>query len=241
VKLNFKKFSQQTAKPAGAARGGDGIAHPLGNADRYMEKSAEPKRRAEIWRVAFYGMGAIAALLAVAVVYLQSQPRLVPYVVEVDKLGQVVPLERAAKYAASNEVLLIAQIASLVRDMRSVSSDADYESAVVIPRIYDFVTGPAREFSNDYFRANSPIVLGKNETVRVTINTVVRESPSSFRVEWTEAKRSPTGQQTGVDHWTGIFSYVLRDDQSNDQPGEDQLIANPLGLYITDISWSRLQ
>ena len=60
-----------------------------------------------------------------------------------------------------------------------------------------------------------------------------RRSPESFRVAWTE-RRYQDGSLADTSRWTAILTVVV-------QPPRDteKLRANPLGIYVNAINWSR--
>ena len=86
---------------------------------------------------------------------------------------------------------------------------------------------------NDYARTNDPFVKLGSTQVSVEISSVIRASPGSFRVAWTE-RRYEGGQLAATERWTAILSIVI------ETPGEaDRLRKNPLGVYVNAINWSK--
>ncbi|WP_413208238.1 VirB8/TrbF family protein, partial [Rhodospirillum sp. A1_3_36] len=67
----------------------------------------------------------------------------------------------------------------------------------------------------------------------VQVTSVVRASDRSFQVAWTE-RVFERGGLKGTERWTAILSITLRSPRS-----VEQLRANPLGLFVTAIDWSR--
>jgi type IV secretion system protein VirB5 len=55
----------------------------------------------------------------------------------------------------------------------------------------------------------------------------------SFRVAWTE-KRYENGQLAGTERWTAILTIVIQTPRD-----AERLRANPLGIYVNAINWSR--
>ena len=65
------------------------------------------------------------------------------------------------------------------------------------------------------------------------ISSVIRASPDSFRVAWVE-RLYEDGQLSGTQRWTAILTIVTQ------LPSDaERLRANPLGIYVNAISWSR--
>ena len=86
---------------------------------------------------------------------------------------------------------------------------------------------------NDFARANDPFTRVGKQQVSVEVSSVIRASPDSFRVAWTE-RQYENGQLSTTQRWTAILTIVI-------QPPRDaeRLRANPLGIYVNAINWSR--
>ena len=67
----------------------------------------------------------------------------------------------------------------------------------------------------------------------VEVSSVIRASPDSFRVAWTE-KHYESGQLAATERWTAILTIAIQPPRD-----ADRLKANPLGIYVNAISWSR--
>src|ERR1700730_18268033 len=76
--------------------------------------------RARNWRLAALGSISVSAILAGGVLWLGSQSKLVPFVVEVDKLGQAVAVQRADRATPADQRIVKAQLAAWIVDVRSV-------------------------------------------------------------------------------------------------------------------------
>lgn len=100
-------------------------------------------------------------------------------------------------------------------------------------RAYDFTTTSGAQALNDYARLNDPFSRIGHEQVEVDIASVIRASPGSFRVAWTE-RHYRDGAFTGTERWTAIVSVVLRTPRD-----ADHLRKKPLGIYVSAINWSK--
>src|SRR3546814_20120172 len=67
----------------------------------------------------------------------------------------------------------------------------------------------------------------------VEVSSVIRASPDSFRVAWTE-RHYENGQLSTTERWTAIITIVIQIPRN-----ADILRKNPLGIYINAINWSR--
>lgn len=100
-------------------------------------------------------------------------------------------------------------------------------------RAYDWTTDQGAAALNDYARANDPFSRVGKQQVAVDISSVIRASPGSFRVAWIE-HHYENGQLSGTERWTAILTIVTQ------MPSDaEHLRANPLGIYVNAINWSR--
>ena len=100
-------------------------------------------------------------------------------------------------------------------------------------RAYEFTTDRGALALNDYARANDPFTRVGRQQIAVEVSSVIRASPNSFRVAWTE-RHYENRQLSTTERWTAIRTIVI-------QPPRDaeRLRANPLGIYVNAINWSR--
>jgi type IV secretion system protein VirB5 len=86
---------------------------------------------------------------------------------------------------------------------------------------------------NDYARRADPFArLGKMQ-ISVEVSSVIRASPDSFRVAWTE-RRYESGQLAATERWTAILTIVIEPPRD-----ADRLRKNPLGVFVNAINWSK--
>ena len=89
----------------------------------WNERYGDYIARARSWRWAAFAALAVSLVLAIGVVWQAAQSKVVPYVVEVDKLGDAVAVARADRAAPADVRVIKAQLAAWIVDVRSVSSD----------------------------------------------------------------------------------------------------------------------
>ena len=100
-------------------------------------------------------------------------------------------------------------------------------------RAYDFTTDRGAMALNDYARSNDPFAKVGRQQIAVDVSSVIRASPDSFRVAWVE-RRYENGQLAETTRWTAILTIVVQIPRN-----ADRLRANPLGIYVNAINWSR--
>jgi len=69
--------------------------------------------------------------------------------------------------------------------------------------------------------------------VAVDVSSVIRASPSSFRVAWIE-RRYQDGALASTERWSAILTVGVQPPRD-----ADTLKKNPLGIYVNAINWSK--
>lgn len=188
--------------------------------------------QARNWRLASFGSMSLALVLGAGMIWLASQSRVTPYVVQVDKFGAVQAIGPATQNYTPTDAEIAWYLARFVTDVRSLSLDP-----VVVRRnwleAYDYATDHGAIFLNQYAQANDPFKAVGERTVSVQISSVVRVSDGSFQVKWIE-QTFEHDALARTEHWTAILSVVTK------QPTTAEILKkNPLGLYVNGVNWSR--
>jgi type IV secretion system protein VirB5 len=164
----------------------------------------------------------------------------VPYIVQVDRVGQVAQVGPADELKRPEERLIASELAQFVRAIRTVlPAAAQAAEAELLQRGYAFVAPQAAAFLNDYFAdpKHDPRVLGQRLSRQVEVALVLRVPSSDvWRLEWTETERAsePAGV-TRTAAWEGYVTVRLVPPVS-----AATIQQNPLGLSITSVSWTEL-
>ena len=196
------------------------------------ERIGSARVQARNWRLMALGGLALSGGLSAGLLWQSTQSRVVPFVVEVDRLGEPRALEPADRDYRPTDPQIAWHLSHFIGEIRTVSLDpvlmrANWLSA------YDFVTPRGARFLGDYARSADPFGGVGTRTVSVQVTSVVRASDSSFQVKWTESEFD-RGNLARTSHWTAILSVIVRPPAS-----ADTLRRNPLGLYVDGIDWSQ--
>ncbi|AUL45932.1 conjugal transfer protein TrbF [Bordetella trematum] len=184
------------------------------------------------WRLMAFACIAWAIAMSAAYVWRTSQSLVTPFVVEVDTLGQVRAVGPAEAPYRPTDAQIAHHLAGFMQRVRAISLDP------VVVRdnwlaAYDYTTDRGAAFLNEHARANDPFAKVGKETATVEIESIVRASERSFQVQWME-RCYVNGSLAGSERWTAILTVVLQAPNT-----EAKLRANPLGIYVDGISWSR--
>lgn len=196
------------------------------------ERIGAARVQARNWRLMAFGGLFLTIGLSGALIWQSMQSRVVPYVVEVDRLGQAQAVAPAGTGYRPTDPQIAWHLGRFITNIRSRSLDAvlmreNWLSA------YDFATERASLFLGEYARASNPFAEVGRRTVSVQVTSVVRASESSFQVKWIESEYE-RGSLVGTSRWTAMLTVKIQPPRS-----ADVLRKNPLGLYVDAIDWSR--
>ncbi len=196
------------------------------------ERIGAARVQAKNWRLMAFGGLFLTTGLSGGLIWQSMQSRVVPYVVEVDALGQAQAVAPAARDYQPTDPQIAWFLGRFITAVRSRSLDPvlmreNWLSA------YDFTTERASIFLGEYARTSKPFAEVGRHTVSVQVTSVVRASDTSFQVKWTESAYE-RGSLSDTSRWTAMLTVKTRPPRS-----VDVLRKNPLGLYIDAIDWSR--
>jgi type IV secretory pathway TrbF-like protein len=201
-------------------------------AQAWDERIGSARVQARNWRLMAFGSLILSAGFASALVWQSARGTVVPWVVQVDNLGQAQTVAPANADYRPTDPQIAFHLGRFIEQVRAIPADAIIVRQNWL-RAYEWTTDRGAAALNDYARANDPFAKVGRQQVAVEVSSVIRASPNSFRVAWTE-RHFENGQLSTTERWTAILTIVI-------QPLRDaeRLRANPLGIYVNAISWSR--
>ena len=198
----------------------------------------------QTWQV----IGILSMLIALAgvggVIHIGSQSRFVPYVIEVDKLGNTMaagPVQSASK---ADPRVIHAALTDWMSCARMVSPDVAVQRNCVF-KVYsmlapgDAATAKMNEWLNGTAESN-PFKRAETEMVSIEIKSAIPQTPDTWQVEWNEVTRDRQGTISGGPVvWRALVTTYI----AEVLPGttEEQLRNNPMSIYVRDFSWSRVR
>ena len=196
------------------------------------ERIGSARVQARNWRAMAFGALALAALMAGGLLWYSARSSITPYVVEVDRTGQVLGVAPAVEAYHPHSAEIAYFLSEFIEDVRAVPLDP-----VVLRHdwlhAYDFVTPRGAQMLNAYARAHNPFAEVGRRTVTVQVQSIVRISARSYQVQWTQ-QTFENGEPASSTRWTGILTIVIHTPHD-----VVSLRKNPLGLYIDALDWSR--
>lgn len=188
--------------------------------------------QAKNWRLAFFGCLALSGGLAGGLVWQSARGTIIPWVVQIDKLGQAQAVAPADADYQPTDPQIAFHLARFVENVRAIPADP-----IVLKQdwlqAYDFTTDGGAVALNDYARANDPFANVGKVQVAVDVSSVIRASKDSFRVAWTE-RRYQDGSLAETSRWSAILTVVIQTPRT-----ADGLRRNPLGVFVDALNWSK--
>ena len=196
------------------------------------ERIGSARVQARNWRYMAFGSLILSVGFAGALVWQSARGAVVPWVVQVDNLGHAQTVAPATADYRPTDPQIAFHLGRFIEQVRSLPADPIIVRQNWL-RAYDWTTDRGAVALNDYARANDPFTRVGRQQVAVEVSSIIRASPDSFRVAWTE-RHYENGQLSTTERWTAILTIVI-------QPPRDaeRLRANPLGIYVNAINWSR--
>lgn len=183
------------------------------------------------WRAGAIAASGLALVLGIGLTVLALQSRTYVHVVEVSPEGTVLSVRPVQAAYTPTDAQISYFLGQFVRQIRSVPTDP-----VVLREnwieAYRYLAPKAAQTLNEEARLDDP--FSRNQRARsVSIRSIVQRSEKSWQVSWTEDSVSPGSGATAHVLYMGLFSIAVHAPRDS-----DSLAKNPLGIFITDFSWS---
>lgn len=200
----------------------------------WNERYGSYVKAASAWRIVGITGMTMAVIGFSYALYQSTQVKLVPYIVEVDKLGAAAIAGYPQQIEYADPRVVRAALGGFITSFRSITPDAVVQKQY-IDRTYALLrtSDPATEKINSWFRGNSPFEKAKAATVAIEVNNVVALSNQSYQIDWTEFERDRKGKETASRRFRGIATVTLTPPQD-----EEIIRLNPIGLYLRDFDWT---
>ncbi|MBY0565978.1 MAG: hypothetical protein K2P70_01605 [Hyphomonadaceae bacterium] len=195
--------------------------------DRRMGSAVQA---AVTWRWVAMSLGALAVTLAIGMTLVALQKRTFVHVVEVSPQGAVLSVRPAGGEYTPTDAQVSYFLGHFVKLVRGVPTDG-----VVLRenwlQAYRFLTPQAAQHLNEVAREEDPFSLLGTTARTAIITSIVQRSDETWQVSWIEATHGANGGARSA--YTGLFTIRFERPRSS-----DALARNPLGLFITEFSFS---
>jgi len=208
----------------------------------WNNKAAAIMADRQMWAVLCL-LALMIALAAVGgVVYIGSQSKFIPYVVEVDKHSQTIAVNPALRAGKADPRVVHASVASFISDIRMVTPDIALQRKAIY-RVYSMLSSkdPATAKANEYLNGtddSNPFKRAEKETVSIEISSVIPQTPDTWQVDWMETVYDQQGVMKDQPFRMRALVTVYTVETTR-QTTEDDLRNNPISTYVRDFSWSK--
>jgi type IV secretion system protein VirB5 len=187
---------------------------------------------ARAWRMTAFGAMALLGVSVAALTMVALNQRTFVHVVEVDPQGRVSQVRSAEGRWTPTNAQTAHHLGRFVRLVRSLPTDG-----VVLREnwleAYRFLTPQAAAQLSEIARQDDPFLSLGRVGRTVHIRSIMARSGNTWEVTWVERVTNATGTSDG-EIYSGVFTVTTRAPRT-----ADEVAANPLGLLISDFSWSR--
>jgi type IV secretion system protein TrbF len=201
-------------------------------AQAWDDRIGSARVQARNWRLMAFGSLILSGGLGAGLVWVSASGTIVPWVVQVDRLGQAQAIAPAVADYKPTDPQIAWHLARFIEEVRSIPADP-----IVLRqnwlRAYQYTTDKGALALNDYARTNDPFAKLGHQQVSVDVSSVIRASPDSFRVAWVE-RRYVDGALATTENWSAILTVVIQTPTN-----ADKLKENPLGVYVHALNWSK--
>ncbi|MBQ6775576.1 MAG: conjugal transfer protein TrbF [Synergistaceae bacterium] len=199
--------------------------------DRYGAAVNEAAR----WRQICFFLLMLCVAFGAMMIWMSSQNKVTPYVVQVDKQGYSVAIKPASDASGADTRVVIAALSNFITNFKTVMADI-YAQRRMVDEVYNYVASgsPAEGVVTSYYRENSPFDENRRTTLVEIISVLgIGSDGKSWQVLWTE-KEVINGTVTSTTEWRAILSIAI-------SPVQDvaQIIKNPLGIYVTELNMAQ--
>jgi type IV secretion system protein VirB5 len=204
----------------------------------WNERYGEYLGAANAWRKLALVCAATTTLSVGGNIYQSSQSHLIPYVIEIGQLGMPVNAGFPSEASKADPRIMKALIGSFISDLRSVIADASAEK-IGITRAFHFLRegDPAHATIVEFLTNDetNPFKRAEVTTVTVQVNSALPITEKTWQLEWLEIERNRQGLETGKSQMKAMLTVAMAETTD-----ESVLAHNPIGLFITDVSWNRV-
>lgn len=237
------KMKKNKAAARHDAAGGSHTAHPYLNARRTWNSHVGSLIASRtLWQATALTSLLVALAAVGGVVYIGSQSKFIPYVVEVNKLGEAMAVAPATRANTTDQRVIRATVAEYISNARTVTPDVALQRKAIF-KVYALMQpgSPATRKMTSYFNGNpetNPFKRAEKMTVNVEVVSAIPQTATTWQVDWVETQRNRKGEVLGKPYRMRALLNVQAKGLPADT-NDDQMRLNPLGIFINDYSWSK--
>lgn len=189
------------------------------------------------WRIIAVASLSFLFLSLLLLLYAIKLPKTIPMVITVSEYGEAKYVGNVSKLSYSNmkvpDIAIQYQIKRFVTNMNTITSDAQVMRQN-IRDCYNMLSGDAGLKLSNILKNDNPFDKFGDIKQSILLESILQLSPQSYQVDYIQSKITMTGIVTDRTRYRGIISIALL------EPPEDKKIENPLGIYISDFDFTKV-
>lgn len=200
---------------------------------KWNEVTSDHIQAARNWRAVAISGNLVAIACAAGLIYVSSQQKVVPYIVELNEHSEPVRISRAEAINPSSSQIKAA-LRSWIVGVRTVYVDRRAQQDM-IAAAYAMTAPDSAAYGSlaEYHKENNPYSISQEKTVEVAVNSVMPVSDDSWRIEWTETTKELSGRVVSTKPWQAVAMIRVIPPTE-----EKQIMVNPVGVYVENYSWA---
>jgi len=200
----------------------------------WMERYGTYIQSKKMWQGIAFATTGIAAIAVLGAISLASKSEFVPYVVEIDKLGQIRNVSQPNGKFAPDTKHIQGVLTAWLEHTRSVWTDGN-ASRNSVEKSFSHISkaDPSFIFLSEFSKTNWKRGAEESVTIEV-IGEPLPVTKKTWQIEWKEMVKSRTGEPLREEVWKGNFEVYFATPKT-----QKLILNNPLGLQIRTVSWSK--
>ena len=230
-KLRGKKFEDVFDKSSASSIDNPYVAEFAGRKiwnDRYLNMAKATRN----WQLAFIIAISIVALQTGGLIYVATQSKIQPFVVETNQ-GMPYAVKAMSTLSLHDQKLINYAVNQFVINAKTIVGDTHLQKTI-LNKVYAYSADNTLNYLHDFYLKNNPFEIAAKFTTTLKIVNSLPTGHNTWEVVWDETKHDPSsGSTLGTERWMAHITYKFG------EVNEKMLNDNPFGFYITDISWSQ--
>lgn len=188
------------------------------------------------WQIIAVLSAIISLICVIFLGYSTTQNKLIPYVIEVDKLGNTSKVGVVQNIDLKNPNVIKYSLNTFIYSWRSVWGDVENQRKFIFDAYaYLEPNSKAFNFINEEYREKNPFKQVNKENVRVKVKSIVPQNADTWQVEWEEETRNLKEEIISQITYRGFFQV-----KQIVPTTEEQILKNPLGIFIFDLNYAKI-
>ena len=182
-------------------------------------------------------LGSLASAIIAA-----NQSKIQPYVITVDNHGLAVGQGLATPIQDTEPRIVISTLSKFIQNVRNVTVDGglmtnNFESAYTYLDSGDPAITKINKYLSGQDDVADPYTRAKEVLVSTDVVSAISITEETYQIDWVETTTTRTGKLLDEKNMRALVTYYKGKEKTNPR----EIILNPLGIYVKDISWQVLK